>query len=166
MNARIELWDTEVISVRQTFDSGGEVITTCFSTDSKLLASGSDGVWNVTSASLAKIILGHRSPKAFVGDFHNPGLMISASTDGIIKIWNPITWTARQTLDVGSHWSFGKQMKQSLSNDSRLLAFAPKRGSLIWDIASLAVEHEAYHPTEFAAPTHFLEGVKLSDDLK
>ena len=56
-------------------------------------------------------------------------------------------------------------MKLSLSNDSRLLAFAPKRGILIWDIASLAVEHEAYDPVEFAVPTRFLENVKLSDDL-
>lgn len=33
--------------------------------------------------------------------------------------------TAGQTLDLGSHWNFSNQTKLSLSNDPKLLAFAP-----------------------------------------
>ena len=129
-----EAWNAEP----QIFNKGhmARVNSLAFSTDGKLIASGSDDktirLWNTVTGDLQLTLEGHSGPIFSVAFASHDKLLTSGSGDNTIKIWHTITGDLRQTYhDRDSIHSV------AFSPNSDLIISGCRDGSINnWDIAT------------------------------
>jgi len=92
-DGKINLWDTATGALIRTMDTDAVVTSLSFSPDSSLLASGSAyedhvvNIWWVDSGSVLTSLHGHDTGIEIVLFSPQGNLLVSASYDGMIKIW-------------------------------------------------------------------------------
>lgn len=138
------IWDTTTGKEVQTLEGhskleghSSSVKSVAFSSDSKLIASGSDGrtvkIWDATTGKEIQILKSHSSWVESVAFSPDSKLVASGSNDMIVKIWDTSTGKEVQTLE--GHGSSVKSV--AFSPDSKLVASGSDDGIIkIWDAAT------------------------------
>ena len=92
------------------FLSSNRVVSVCFSSDGKQIASGSWDktvkIWNASSGELQSTLTGHNAPVTQV-EFIDADTVVSSSDDGTTRAWDVATGTYKAEFE-GDKFSFTK----------------------------------------------------------
>ncbi|KAL5040787.1 hypothetical protein BDW71DRAFT_212785 [Aspergillus fruticulosus] len=134
-----ENWSPELQTLEGHSDA---VLSVAFSTDGRLLASGSSDrtikLWDPTTGSLQHTLEGHSDAVWSVAFSTDGQLLASGSGDRTIKLWDPATGSLQHTLE--GHSSSVESV--AFSWDGRLLASGCDDKTIkLWDPATGSLQH-------------------------
>ena len=115
-----ETWSPEL----QTLEGhSGFVQSVAFSSDSQVLASGSDDktikLWDPATGTLKHTLEGHSDSVRSVAFSSDGQVLASGSDDETIKLWDPATGTLKHTLNTNgivTSTKFSKKLPQLITN--------------------------------------------------
>ena len=115
----------------------GLVTSVAFSSDSKLVASGSEDetvkIWDVATGQEVQTLEGHSDLVRSVAFSSDSNLVASGSFDETVKIWDAATGQEVQTLEGHS----GLVTSVAFSSDSKLVASGSDGGTVkVWDMTT------------------------------
>ncbi|KAH7925768.1 WD40 repeat-like protein [Leucogyrophana mollusca] len=101
----IQLWDVTQGLALYRLDVEGAVLSLAFSSDSRILVSGSNDnlavTWNVDARTLFRRLKGHSAPVNCVTISHDNTLVASGSDDKSVRIWDSRTGVCLRTYSKG-----------------------------------------------------------------
>ena len=115
----------------------GKILTTKFSPNGQVLASGSSDcmvkLWSVATGALLRTLLGHQDQIGSIVFSPNSQILASGSDDGIVKLWE-VTGAFRHTLEGHCH----EIITMTFSPDGKMLAARSECGLVkVWDTAGV-----------------------------
>jgi predicted NACHT family NTPase len=134
-----ENWSPEL----QTLEGhSGSVRSVAFSSDGRLLASGSGDktikLWDPATGALKHTLEGHSDSVLTVAFSPDGRLLASGSDDETIKLWDPATGALKHTVEGHFDWV----QSVAFSPDGRLLASGSGDKTIkLWDPATGALKH-------------------------
>ncbi|KAJ5630085.1 hypothetical protein N7528_003742, partial [Penicillium herquei] len=146
----VRLWDPITGALQQILEGhSGQVTSVAFSPDNQLLASASEDtvyIWDPITGVLQQTLDDHSDWVYSVAFSPNGRLLASASGDGTILLWDLITDTSRQVLELDDYMDI---YSVTFSPDGQLLACScgdadiGENGEvLLWDLTADTLHHK------------------------
>ena len=160
MDETVRLWDAGTGAPRQRLEGhSNEVSSVAFSSDGRLVASGSDDktvrLWDAGTGAPRQRLEGHSSEVSSVAFSPDGRLVASGSWDKTVRLWDAGTGAPRLTLDLGitiSTLSFST-LGQYLKTDRGVL--------YISSLESLSIPSEQVRPLFVSADWVIEEGESI-----
>lgn len=160
----VKIWDISTGNVSGSYDNGSfEVPALAFSPDGKTLALGCDDtrerILDASTLQEGRSLSEHKAPVYAVKFSPDGKLYASASSDGLVNLWDTTMWEVRFTFDTNK--PFAPFAPIEFSPDSRFLATGGDSSSVeLWNFIT------GKETATFTAPGQLRQAIAFSPDGK